>query len=84
MTELLARLLVDVCIFFEFASDDTVDPDAALTQLENLVYRLSSLPKEDRDEVAAAIVALADGDRFHTNYIRELPASLGLDRDRGD
>lgn len=84
MTELLARVLVNVCIFFEFASDNTVDPDAALTQLENLVYELSALPKKDRDEVAAAIVALADGDHLHADYIRELPVSLGLDRDRGD
>jgi hypothetical protein len=78
MTAALARIVIDISIFLEFADDATVDPDAAVAQLELLGGRLQELPADDRTALAAAVRELATAEPEHADFVRSLPETLGF------
>jgi len=84
MTNLLARVLVDICIFLETADDSVLDPDAGLRTLETLAYRLRALSSADRHALASAMRAIADVEPAHRELVLHLPQSLGLEDESGD
>lgn len=79
MTAALARVVVDMCIFFDSADDETVDPDAAVRQLEILADGLKGLSVEDQGLLSEAIRGLATEEAHYASSIRRIPEDLGLE-----
>lgn len=83
MNPILMNIVVETCVFFGLCDDDEVDPDVAVTQLEQIASMLGTLSREDRDrfvrhigELAAKAREGADGER--QRVLEALPESLGL------
>ena len=74
----LARALVDLALFMEMSGDDVVDPDAAVSALEQLAYNLQLTSIEVRRELAAHFASLAPEYPRHEEFVRGLPETLGL------
>lgn len=56
----LAEAVIYLMAFLELADDDTIDPDSALTAMENATADLLRLAREQREALAAHAQRLAD------------------------
>ena len=76
--------LLQMIVFLGLSEEGTVDPDAAVSQMEDLAARLQELDAEARREFVrmADVLAgeeLADsGDAKRSGFIKEIPVNLGL------
>jgi hypothetical protein len=75
--ETLARIVLDLLLFLELSDDSTVDPDAAVTQMESVAANLQALAPNDRGQFVALTEQYADErepgrDR---DFLRALPAA---------
>jgi hypothetical protein len=55
----LLTAIADAAIFFEFSGNQTIDPDAAVGALEQLVYVLLQVPQEARIGLSRDLTEIA-------------------------
>ncbi|MFD6757434.1 hypothetical protein [Micromonospora gifhornensis] len=71
--------LLDCLAFFELCDDETLHPDIAVQQLEDVAGRLSGLDPSGRARLAAAIAARAESIRpQYRQFVEEAPEAFGL------
>jgi hypothetical protein len=84
MNTILMRIIIDIAVFLELSGDDIIDPDAAITQLENLAANLQELTEEDLRTFVRFVAEVAstsqdEGEREEVvNFLKSLPSALGL------
>lgn len=78
MNEILMQIIVDQILFLDLSNDDVIDPDTAVAQLEQIVYSLQKLSREERTIFTAYIdqhiIDETNQDRIDT--LRSIPDSL--------
>ena len=78
------RALADLAVFLAGSDDQTVDPDAALRELEGLSSHLQELSDADRHAFIMYVTGTlasesrAAGDTKRETILRDLPSHLGL------
>lgn len=78
------QIIIDFAAFLELSGDDIIDPDAAVTQLENLASDLQELAEEDRRTFVQFVGEVASmrqaegGSEELLNFLKSLPSNLGL------
>jgi hypothetical protein len=80
MTQVLVQIIAQLAMFLEFAGDATLDPDAAVKQLEDLAFQLQQLPPADRGEFIRLLSEVAGewpGER-ERQFLLDLPEALGI------
>ncbi|MFC4016637.1 hypothetical protein ACFOW4_01560 [Micromonospora sp. GCM10011542] len=71
--------LLDCLAFFELWDDETLHPDIAVQQLEEVADRLGGLEPSGRARLAAAIAARAESIRpQYREFVEEAPEAFGL------
>lgn len=84
MNPILMKAIIDLAAFLELSDDDTVDPDAAVQQLEELVAALSQLTIPEREELVAYVDELIQdqqeqaGSKEYIDFLLSFPESFGL------
>jgi hypothetical protein len=79
----LAETVVWVTVYIESASDDDINPDAAVDLEETISLALGKLSADDRAALAASILEIASAERRVdvAEMIRGLPTAIGLTED---
>jgi len=77
----LVAAIAGFAAFLEFSDDATVDPDAAVAQLESLAFHLQALQGKDRDLVVNEFRRLSSTveDERLSEFFATLPEALGLE-----
>ena len=77
------RIVVETAAWFEFVSDDVLDPDTAVKQLEAIAFQLQQLGPGERRELVAFVEreAAAANSVDYQAFLRAFPDALGLDED---
>jgi hypothetical protein len=75
----IARSLVEICIFLECSSDEIVDPDAAVTAMEQLAANLQRGNEGTKRALVAAFAALAPSYPGEQEFVASLGSALGLE-----
>jgi hypothetical protein len=74
------RAVVEACAFLELSSDDVVDPDVAVKQLESLAHLLSQLSDKEKREFV--LFTRDEAERVpsdpYRNFLRHFPDAMGL------
>jgi hypothetical protein len=80
MVRTLVRSLIELLLFLEFSGEETVNPDAAVAQLEAVAALLRDLPEKDRAVIIDEIISIGkvNPDPRAREFIVGLPGSLGL------
>ncbi|MCA9640088.1 MAG: hypothetical protein KC492_05310, partial [Myxococcales bacterium] len=84
LVEVLVEVLVQLTGFYELCSDDVLDPDDALNQLENVVSILDPLSTKDKARVAAKVCSMLEEARASgaskewVAFLEGEPDGLGL------
>jgi hypothetical protein len=86
MNRTLMRAVLDAAAFLELADDETVDPDAAVEQMEQMAATLAGLSPEDRAELLGFAAESAEearraGDEERAEFLEGFGAGFGLDAD---
>lgn len=78
--EPLFESIVNLALFLELSHDDDLDPDEALTQLEDLSASLGKLDDETREALIEYINKEAEDedDKERRDALESLPADLNL------
>jgi hypothetical protein len=78
MSELLMRAVVQAAAFFELSSDDVLDPDVAVTQLEDLAHLLNQLSDGEKHQLVAFVHAEAERaeSAAYRAFLREFPEGI--------
>lgn len=74
----VAKAIVDVCLFLEFTDDRLLDPDAAVSAMEQLGANLQRVGDEDIRTLSAEIRSVAPDYPTREQFIRDLPEALGI------
>lgn len=79
MPDAYLAALLDCIAFLELSDDRTVDPDAAVRQLDSVAHLLLSAPSE-REQIISDIstLAAAEPDADRRRLFERLPTYLGL------
>ena len=79
MADAYLAALLDCIAFLELSDDATVDPDAAVRQIESVAHLLRSA-RADRDRMIADISALAaaEPNPERRRLFERLPSYIGL------
>lgn len=81
---LLIKVIVDNILFFEMSSDDAVQPDVAVAQVEAIAAALQRLSLSERQEFLKTVddLAKAEKERFGMtekhDHLTALGENLGL------
>lgn len=79
LNDKLVRSILDALIFFEFSSDETIDPDASMEMVETIAANLQSLKESEKKELLFAFIKVSTHyPPEQKEFIRSLPASLGI------
>ncbi|HEX8281835.1 MAG TPA: hypothetical protein VF588_00535 [Pyrinomonadaceae bacterium] len=89
MNRTLMRAVLDAAAFLELADDETLDPDTAVEQMEQLAATLAELTPEERAELLSfaaesAAGARAAGDEERAEFLASFGESFGLDGGEGE
>jgi hypothetical protein len=80
VNEILMRAVVEAAAFFELSSDEVVDSDAAVKQLESMDALLRRLSAGEKRELVA--FAEAEADRVSSDeygeFLRHFTEAVGL------
>jgi hypothetical protein len=81
VNETLMRVVLEMVAWFEFVSDDVLDPDIAVKEMETVVFLLGQLNQEERREFVAFIEREADATTTddYRAFLRSLPEAIGLE-----
>ena len=80
MNRVLVQVIAQVAVFLQFTDDATLDPDAAVKQLEDLAFQLQQLPPADRIEFIRVLSEVAGdwpSDR-ERRFLLKLPEAIGI------
>ena len=75
----IAKALVEVSLFFEFSDGNIVDPDAAVSAMEQLAVNLQQSSAEARTSLAFEMRSLAGSYPDQIAFVSNLPEALGID-----
>jgi hypothetical protein len=82
MNHAIMEALVDAIAFFANSTDDVVDPDSAVAQLESISATLRKSPADVKTFLAfvnqAAERARSKGDDERAEFLTSLPEHLGI------
>jgi hypothetical protein len=81
MNTILMQAIIDITLFLGLSDDDTIDPDSAVAQLEQLSATLKQLPPEELAVFASYIAQTASSETPDTDralFLESLPTYLGL------
>lgn len=78
MNRKLMEVIVNFATFLELSSDDVIDPDAAVGQLEELVFHLRELDDGARAELTAYVLERARGatDAAEREFLEQFESDL--------
>jgi hypothetical protein len=79
MNEILMRALLQAVAFFELASDEVLDPDAAVAALEDIAYLLRQLSAAEKETLIAFVRAEGRGGRespAYRDFLRDFPEAM--------
>lgn len=75
----LVKIIADLAIFLDFTDKEQLDPDAAISALEQVAAELQLLGADDRKRISAIFTKLSgEYTDDEAKYVRSLPESLGL------
>jgi hypothetical protein len=74
----ILKALIEVALFFEFADEQTVAPDAAVTAMEQIAANLQGVEARLKPGLVDQIQSLATGYLEHAEFVRDLPETFGL------
>lgn len=74
----LAKAIVDVAIFLEFATEDVLNPDVAVAMMEQLAGELQLMPDELKNSLARQFQELAAEYGDKASFVETLGEALGL------
>jgi hypothetical protein len=69
------KALIDIAIFLEFSDDRIIDPDAAVSALEDLAANLQMATPETRAELTQGIRSLVGSYPDRVEFVSDLPDS---------
>lgn len=72
------KALIDVAMFLEFSDDRIIDPDAAVSALEDLAANLQMATPETRAALTQGIRSLAGCYPARVGFVSDLPETLGI------
>ncbi|WP_343610810.1 hypothetical protein [Novosphingobium sp.] len=72
------KALIDIAIFLEFSDDRIIDPDAAVSALEDLAANLQMATPETRAELTQGIRSLVGSYPDRVEFVSDLPETLGI------
>jgi len=75
----LVKVIADFTVFLEFTRDELLDPDTAVTVMEQLASELQLMNDKERADLSDKFREISK--KYvaeQRKYIRELPESLGL------
>jgi hypothetical protein len=83
MNRTLMSAIVELAAFLALSGDDIVNPDAAVSQLEQLSAKLRELSAPDREAFISFVQELAEaerkrGDSSRAEFLAVVPENLGL------
>lgn len=80
MLRLLVRIVLTYAGFLEFSSDDELDPDTAVKQLEDLAATLLELDARERAVFVALLRELAEEEETAAGkqWVLDFPGMVGL------
>lgn len=84
MNETLMRAVAEAAAFAALSGDDVIQPDAAVSHLEQLGAILKELSPSERGELKAFFTRMADSEEQsggigeRTQFLRSLANNLGL------
>ena len=80
MNEILMRAVVEAAAFLELATDDVLDHDIAVKELESMAYLLGQLNESEKRELVAFTEAEADRtvSADYGEFLRQFPEAMGL------
>jgi hypothetical protein len=84
MNEMLMRAVVEAAAFAALSGDDVIQPDAAVSHLEQLGAILNELSPSEQGELKAFFASMADSEKQsgsiaeRIQFLRSLADSLGL------
>jgi hypothetical protein len=76
----LVGCLTDVLAFLELSDDGVVNPDAAVSLMEEIASKLQQLSPPERADLIDAMIEHAhqEGDPARREFLADLPGALGL------
>ena len=76
----LVQAIAQLAVFLEFTDDTTLNPDAAVKQLESLAFQLQQLLPADRIEFIRTLSTIAGEwpTEQERQYLLNLPDALGI------
>lgn len=74
------RAVVQAAAFFELVSDETLDPDIAVKELESIAFLLNHLLPEEKEEFVAFVHREAESARLpeYREFLLAFPEASGL------
>lgn len=87
MNQLLMTIIVELCIFLEFSSDEIIDPDAAVSMMEQIAAALNQLTPGEQSEFAFFVQDLSKteqqsgGTAERVEFLMAFPETIGLSED---
>ncbi|WP_267107170.1 hypothetical protein [Xanthomonas sacchari] len=79
MSTVLAKIVIDACLFLEFSNSSVVDPDAAIKMMEQIASELQGLSESQKERICEIFKEISgDYDEKFSSFILSLPENLGL------
>ncbi|WP_157836480.1 hypothetical protein ACQR5W_20280 [Xanthomonas sacchari] len=79
MSTVLAKIVIDVCLFFEFSDSGAVDPDVSIKMMEQIASELQGLSEIQKESVCEIFKEIASNyDEEFSSFILSLPENIGL------
>lgn len=79
MSTILAKIVIDACLFFEFSDSGVIDPGAAIKMMEKIASELQGLSESQKESVCEIFNEIASNyDEEFSSFILSLPENLGL------
>ncbi|WP_295924203.1 hypothetical protein [uncultured Xanthomonas sp.] len=79
MSTILAKIVIDASLFFEFSDSSVIDPDAAIKMMEQIASELQGLSESQKESVCEIFNEIASNyDEEFSSFILNLPENLGL------
>jgi hypothetical protein len=76
----IAIAVANMAVFFEFCSDDTLDPDTAIQVMEQLCADLQALDESSRQELVASFRAIAPRYEGEVRaFVEDMPYAFGIE-----
>ena len=72
------KALIEAILFFEFADEESIHPDAAVKAVEQVAAHLQQMDKDSKIQLASEICALARDYPEYEAFVRDIPNTFGM------